>query len=424
MSPTEEDIAPAPVPPRRGPGRVLVAAILAAVLLIVAAVGALAFRNSDDEDDVGATATSTTERSTTSTQATTTTTGASTTTAPPNALSAKLPELQAFVEQARGLKFKKPVDFKLLGDADFRKRLQELQEEDRDPEEIADTKGVLVALGLLDKNIDLQATIDRLLGGAVAGFYDPETDELVVRGSEATISVQSTMVHELVHALQDQHFNLDRDELDDLDDEQSQSFSGLVEGDATHVEDQWLATRTAAERRQARAEENAQVRDLDDIPEVLLTLLSFPYATGPDLVDAIRKSGGQRRLDQAFSAPPTTSEHLIDPQKFLQGEAGIKVAPPKADGEVFDEGVLGHLGLLLMLAEELDGSEAARAAGGWGGDWYVAWQQGDQSCVRTDIVMDSPAESRELGTALSRWASSRQGATVTGNGPFTVTACG
>ena len=421
MTPTDEDIESAPARRRRGPVRVIVAAGLAAVLLILAAIGALAFRR--DDDDVEATATTTSRQTTTSRASTTTTTAPTTTTVPPNALTALLPELQAFVEQARGLKFKTPVEFKLLGDVDFRKRLQELQEEDRDPEEIEDTKGVLVALGLLDKSVDLQAAIDKLLAGAVAGFYDPETDELVVRGSDATISVQSTMVHELVHALQDQHFNLDRKELEDRDDEANQSFSGLVEGDAVHVEEQWLGTRTAAERRQARAEESAQVRDLDDIPEILLTLLSFPYATGPELVERIRASGGQRRLDESFSAPPTTSEHLLHPEKFLAREAGVTVAPPKADGEVYDEGVLGELGLLLMLAEEVDQGIAARAAAGWGGDWYVAWRQGDQSCVRTDIVMDSAAHAAELSEALSQWASRREGATVAGNGPFTVTAC-
>ena len=402
--------------------RVLVAAILAAVLLILAGVGALAFRRTRDDSSSGPTTTQPTTTTTTDPTATTTG-GAPTTTIPPNALTALLPELQAFVEQERGLKFKTAVEFKLLADADFRKRLQELQDEERDPEEIADTKDVLVALGLLDKSVDLQATIDKLLGGAVAGFYDPETDELVVRGNDATISVQSTMVHELVHALQDQHFNLDRDELEDRDDEQSQAFSGLVEGDATHIEEKWLATRSSAERRRAREEENAQVSDLRDVPEVLLTLLTFPYATGPNLVDAVRANGGQRRLDEAFTAPPTTSEQLIHPEKFLRNEGGVKVEPPAAEGEVFDEGVLGELGLLLMLAEEIDGTTARRAAAGWGGDWYVAWHKGEQSCVRTDIVMDSEQEASELSEALALWASRRQGATVTGNGPFTVTAC-
>lgn len=420
MSPTDEDIAPAPASTKRGPVRVIVAAVLAAAL-IAGAVGFAVVRATGDE---AATEDPPTTRRTTTTEESTTTTDAdTTTTSPPNALSAKLPELQAFIEEARGLKFKEPVKFTLLADADFRKRLQALQEEDRDPEEIAATKSVLVALGLLDKSVDLQATIDRLLGGAVAGFYDPETDELVVRGSEATISVQSTMVHELVHALQDQHFDIDRDELDDRDDEQGQAFSGLVEGDASHIEDQWLATRTPAERRQARAEENAQVRDLDDIPDVLLTLLSFPYVAGPELVDALRSNGGQRRLDQAFSAPPTTSEHLLHPDRFLRNEPGVKVSPPKADGEVVDEGVLGELGFLLMLAEEVDGRTAAAAAAGWGGDWYVAWNQGGQSCVRTEVVMDDANESRQMSEALNLWASRRQGATVTGNGPFVVTAC-
>jgi hypothetical protein len=54
----------------------------------------------------------------------------------------------------------------------------------------------------------------------------------------------------------------------------------------------------------------------------------------------------------------------------------------------------------------------------------VAWLQGDQACVRVEIVMDDARESDQLAEALDSWSSSRSGATVVGSGPFLVTACG
>ena len=70
----------------------------------------------------------------------------------------------------------------------------------------------------------------------VVGFYDPETDELVVRGAALTPYVRTTIAHELVHALDDQHLDLDRPEYDEADDEIGFGFSSVVEGNARRVE--------------------------------------------------------------------------------------------------------------------------------------------------------------------------------------------
>jgi hypothetical protein len=340
-------------------------------------------------------------------------------------LEAALPGLMRFVQGARGLPFTKPVKVTLLADAAFRERLKGSEEEDRkkQEEELRTTQRVLEGLGLLEKGIDLQKAVDSFYGDAVAGFYDPEKDDLVVRGEELTVSVRTTLVHELTHALQDQHFDIERKDLDDRDDEASTGFTGLVEGDAVRIERQYLDTLSTKEQKEEERQEQEAAGGIDpDVPLVLIQLVGFPYIVGPEFTTAVVDGGGQARLDHAYAEPPTTSEQLLHPQTFLSGQAVKTPAAPKADGEELDAGVLGELGLLLVL--QASGQDGRRAAAGWGGDRYVAWKDGDDTCVRIAVEMDTPQDDAELRAALDDLARSRKRVTVSGRGPFTLTSCG
>ena len=340
-------------------------------------------------------------------------------------LEAALPGLLRFVQEARGLPFTAPVQVTLLPDEEFRARLTEESDEEEAEarEELETTQRVLEGLGLLERGIDLAEAVESLYSDAVAGFYDPETKDLVVRGEQLTVAVRTTLVHELTHALQDQHFDIDRPELEDRDDEASTGFTGLVEGDAVRVERLYLDSLSRAARKRAEAEELAAGAGIDpDTPRVLLQLVAFPYLYGPEFATAVFEGGGQVRLDAAYRDPPTTSEQLLHPEAFLAGAPALEGPVPEADGEVIDEGVVGELVLLLILNES--GTSGQRAAAGWGGDRYVAWRDGDDTCVRMSFVMDTARDSAELGQALDRLADARDGVEVQGNGPFTVTSCG
>lgn len=334
-------------------------------------------------------------------------------------------ELQAFVEQARGLKFKAPVKVTLLDDLSFRQRIADESEVDKD--EVAKVTKVLRALDLIEPDVDLEKAQRALLGGAVLGFYDLEKKELVVRGAELTPAVRQTLVHELVHALQDQHFNVHRPELAKQEDEAEQAFTGLVEGDAVRIERKFTATMSKRDQRRAEKEQQSHAGDLRDVPQILLESLSFPYVVGPPFADAVVRAGQQARLDAAFAAPPTTSEQLIHPEKYLRGEGAARVAEPPAEGTVIDRGVFGELGFLQQLQNDIeDTATLQRAAAGWGGDRYVAWEAGARACVRVDVVMDTPRDAEELRAALQQWADAHDDATVKGGGggdPIRFTSC-
>ena len=381
---------------------VVVLAAVVAVLVMAGGVGVALHRSSSSTSPPTSTAAPPTTAPPTTAQPAPTA---------PGAVDEILPALQAFVERERGLEFKRPLRITVLDGRAFTDRA--VAAETEDAEEVEHAEAVLRAMGLLTGDIDLKQAVQRFVEASALGFYDSETDEMVLRGSRVTPLLRITLVHELLHALEDQHFNLHRE---DLGDEASTGFLSLLEGSALRIEDRYRDTLSAAERRDADREEEAQGDQLpSDLPEVVEAVFSFPYQYGPDVVRALLREGGQARLDAAYADPPASTEQVLDPRRYLRGDRPKEVAVPKADGEAFDDGEVGALFLIMMLDLELGTGRALEAAIGWGGDSYVAWRDGDRPCVRIDFVMDSPAHTTELVEALRDWAGRRGGrATASG----------
>ncbi len=347
------------------------------------------------------------------------------TTVPSTPLERTVAELSAFVAEQRELEFLRPVSVRLLEDGPFVDRLLADNEENRDDTDRSEK--VLRALHLIEPGVDLFESFSSFYREAVIGFYDPETDELVLRGNELTPYVRTTLVHELEHALDDQHFELDRPEVDDADDESSLAFTSLIEGVSLTVEAAYEETLSPEDQADSAREaaDFASRAGPSTIPAVVTQLVQFPYLAGPAFLGALVDAGREPRVDAAFRAPPTTSEEILDPGIYLRGEKPQAVPPPSADGAVVDEGTYGQWALYLTLDQFLDGDAADRAADGWGGDSYVAWDQDGRTCVRMAYAMDTPGDLAELEAAWRQWADLHGDASVvTGTDLVTVTACG
>jgi hypothetical protein len=341
-------------------------------------------------------------------------------------LSAAVEEISAFVAEERGLEFREPVDVELEPDAAFEERL--FEDFDEDVEEIEESQVLWRAMGLIEPDQNLVDLFTEALGAGVVGFYDPETDELVVRGAELTPSVQVTIAHELTHALDDQHFDIDRTEYDDADDEISFGFSALLEGQATVVEEAYLDSLSEAEQDEYVRESMEQgAGNAPDVPDILIQMIVAPYQIGPGFVEALVEAGGQGQMDAAYDDPPRTSEQVIDPEAYLEGEGAVEVNHPSADGEAIDEGVFGALSLGVILSDSIGTQEAQAAAIGWGGDWMTWWEEGDRSCMRATFVGDTADDTDELADAWSAWSEETDAeATVdqpAAAAPVTLTSC-
>ena len=157
--------------------------------------------------------------------ATTTTIPIGTTTAPPPSTTSTPPDLSGLdglsdevktqletlivaAQDIRELPFLSPPNISVVTLDELEARVRNLIEEDAD--DIPADEALYKLLGVLPPEIDLEVLLLDLYGEQVAGFYDGETGEIVVPAREdgLTILQQGTMVHELVHALTNQHFAL------------------------------------------------------------------------------------------------------------------------------------------------------------------------------------------------------------------------
>jgi hypothetical protein len=224
-------------------------------------------------------------------------------------------------------------------------------------------------------------------------------------------------VHELTHALQDQHFDLN--EMRDVGDDDSLSaITALIEGDASRVETAWVtrlgtADQRAYERQNARLNAGA---DFDEIPPVVRILFGAPYQFGPALIEVLRAEGGQAAIDRAFTRPPTTDEHLFDPATYLDDDRAAKVDEPEVPrgAEEVDTGTFGPLGWYVTLSEHIDAHTALRATDGWGGDAYVSYRtRDDELCTRIQYEGDTATDGTEMRSALTQWIDALPAGTAT-----------
>lgn len=346
-------------------------------------------------------------------------------TAAAGAIEAFVPEAVRFVEAHRGLRFKETVRVRNLPDRAFADRIVELQR--REGEDFTRQARVLRALGLLPPGTDALKAQEELLAAGVVGFYDPKTKELVVRGDRATLAVKHVVVHELVHAVQDQWFSIDDTESPSNDDADI-AFAALVEGDATRIEEQYVSSLSTKEREQLAAEESRSGAPPAGAPRVLLQLLAVPYQVGPPFTAALLRAGGQERLDSAFRNRPVASSQVLHPDRYLAGVAPAKVQEPPADGTAFDRGTLGEFLLRLVLedlaaAGTLTTAQYRDATTGWAGDRYAAWAQDDRFCVRDRLVMRSEADTAALVVALRKLAAARPDVRLEEGTQPVLTAC-
>jgi hypothetical protein len=320
-----------------------------------------------------------------------------------------LPQIEHFVEQERGLRFKHPVKAKLLGRKAFVARLNNGQHPPK-RKAVERLIGSVSAVGLISARANIVKAFRKTYNAATLGFYDDKTKRLYVRGTRATPGVRAVLSHELTHALTDQWFGLRRPQFKHDHQELSLGFTALTEGDAERTRKAYEAkVLTPAQRQLAEQEENGG--KTPKVPQVVLEIVGFPYAIGPQFVDAVVEHGGISALNAAYRRPPTSSEQLIDPAAYFSHDEPKHVATPPADGPRIDHGDLGVLGLILMLENGLPRSTAQLALGGWGGDQYVTWRAGDHRwCLRDSIVMDYGLATNAIDSALRQWVPTRHGA--------------
>lgn len=313
-------------------------------------------------------------------------------------------------EEIRGLTFIEPPNVVTVSDAELARRVEASIDESLDPEEMAVWQALYELLGLLDGSIDLGAAYKALYAEQVGGFYDPDTGELVVASAdELTPLERSIVVHELVHALTDQHFEFAamHDELVDAGMyDEALALHAFVEGDATYFQLVYLQGLPTADQIAAVEQSLATETDvLDSLPPWFAEDLTFPYDAGFRFVASLVDSGGIEMVDQAYLLPPQSTEQILYPDLYPIREPAREVTMPSVDlpgFEVVDEGSFGAWNLQLLLLDGLPDSDRVIAAAGWGGDRYRVYWDGSNVVFAYLYEGDTPDDTEQAADALGR----------------------
>ncbi len=315
----------------------------------------------------------------------------------PAGISSEICNAVRFVEEETGRPFKNfPVVELLENDAFDAEILKDFAqyEEDFNEDEVP-----LKAMGLLGSDISLYQTYLSLIELGVVGFYRPDTDQLVVRGGELDLYGQSVLVHELVHAHDDQWYDLDREDFEN--DDAEAGFAAVVEGNASRIENAWIASLSPEQAAEVDLGALAALSPDDftkllALPPVMIQLQSFPYQDGEVYVAYRTDAEGESVIAELYENPPESTEQILHPAEEFQPT--IDVGLPPADGEVAFSGTLGELYLSLWFDQV--------AAAGWGGDSFVTWSAGATTCMRVDIAADTAEDLNQIEASAQRWQGS------------------
>lgn len=328
----------------------------------------------------------------------------------PDAWDPRVAELAEYVEGARGLDFEHPVFVDFLSPEDYTAEVTtEEGDLDEDQQTELDRLGAhLRAFGLASGELDLFDDINTVTDGGTLAFYRPDDARVRVRGTELSVGVRVTLVHELTHALQDQHFDLAEIVGGDLDDGESDARRALVEGDALRIEDQYVSEALSEEERTSyQAEYDEELAQGEaataDVPSFVTASFGLPYALGRPFVTMLDAQGGNDAVDDALRDPPTTAEHLFDPVSYLDREKPLEVELGLDDIETDDDGTFGPAEWYLLLGDRIDPKQALEAALGWGGSAYGSFERDERQCIRVVFAGDEDDDDAQTRDALAAW---------------------
>ncbi len=286
----------------------------------------------------------------------------------------------------RGLAPTSPVRSKVTSKAEVRSYVLQRFKETEAAKMIGHQEELLRLIELPDLKPDLAGALTRVLEEQIAGYYDWESETLFVANWLQKELQGPTLIHEVTHALQDQHFGLGQfmDPIHQAGEAQV-AIQAVVEGDATFVMFLSMLPPGMGENipeaafsmmDQVSRAQMANDPSLKEVPRIIRDSLMFPYINGLRFVRAVHKKGGWEAVNKLYKAPPLTSEQILHPQKFLQQEKEPAVelvfrTPPflkKAGWAWVTSSPWGEMGLVSLLRSYVAEDPASRAAAGWNGD--------------------------------------------------------
>jgi hypothetical protein len=327
-------------------------------------------------------------------------------------------EVLAQMSEITGLKLRTPLKKSLRSRDEIRSYVIRQMNEEKKPAERYASARSAEAFGLLPKGFDLDAFMIELLTEQIAGLYDPKGHEFYVADWIPIEDQRMVMAHELTHALEDQHFQIEQwVKAARPDDDAELAREAVLEGSAMAAMVEYLLQGTGR-----------SLADLPDIdpslfvgdlagtpmlkkaPPFLKDALMFPYVEGLKFSAVILKPDGWSALSGVFAKPPASTQQIMHPALYRSGKTPAPVSLPSLDKSLgagwsrLEESDLGEFGWKEVLKRFLGEARAEPLAAAWDGDRYVSYQQkkSKQLLLIARLRLDSEEQTAQFFSEYSQ----------------------
>jgi len=331
--------------------------------------------------------------------------------------------IESQVGRFRGLPVSQPIDKTFAKREEIEKRLLELADELNPPSQVELERKALGKLGLIPQSFDLAEFLSRTSLLSTVSLYDPKTKTLYIDNSLAGLrkndevedEVVVSLVMNLFHALQDQHFNLTPYSVRvEGNDDASMARLALVLGDALAVLVDYGVNSQLLSLEQARDFDlsfrlGIESQLGENVPEVLKEIHVFPAVAGLKFMRSFRKWNALEEANKLYFDLPRSTEQFMHPEKYLaQRDDPVIVewqSPPDllpVPWKSVYTNVLGEFSLYLVLNNFIERQKAGRATQGWGGDRFELYEHPNGNLAFAfRSVWDSEEDASEFAAAYS-----------------------
>ena len=253
------------------------------------------------------------------------------------------------------------------------------------PQEIQAEEAVLKKLGFAPPDFDLEKTSIDLLTEQAAAFYDFHKKKLFVIDPREGLDERYALVHELAHALADQHFHLAKFiGRASQNDDSALARLAVMEGQATWLTAEYETRHTGRSLKNSpelvklmsnmNGAASGQFPVFDRAPRYLQETLLFPYTQGLLFQQALVEKMDKAAFTEVFLRPPESTQQILHPEKYLQHAKPVRPPLPEFPSERnyrgFTDGELGELDNSILLRQYAGEKEAAAIAPEWRGGYF------------------------------------------------------
>lgn len=314
------------------------------------------------------------------------------------------------VEEIRGRKFVRDVRNVTIDRSELASHLRK-QMEATTPYSLDQWASILRSLYLVEVPAgEIVPKLLHLYEAQVLAFYDPQSATYysirqlpnlppeALKLTDPKTLEETVMVHELTHALQDQHFRLaEREKALMRDTDANMAYHAVLEGEAVLVMVAHMLAKSGVSLDEVVADDTlismitstAQADQMitADTPRYFAEMVKFPYLEGLNFVIAAYRRGGWKELDRVHANPPRTTREILHPADYFERRFESRPLPlDKPKGAIAAER-LGEFHWRFLVG--------AASATGLVGDRAVVWPDGR-------VAVETTWETAEQASTFAR----------------------